>query len=206
MANGHDLTGQVFERLSAISFAGRVGKKQERVWDCLCSCGNTVVVRAYSLRSGNTKSCGCLALEVRTTHGKSYSPEYMTWQAMKSRCNDSNHAKYYMYGAVGIKVDSSWENSFEQFFTDMGTRPSRLHTIERRDGSLGYSKSNCVWADKETQANNTKSNRPLTYNGKTQNLSRWARELGINTTTLIHRLKRGQTVEEAFTLKLFQRP
>lgn len=206
MAIGYDLTGQVFSRLKVIAFAGNRGKKQERYWECVCDCGKTHVVQAYSLRKGNTKSCGCLALETRSTHKQSYSDEYHIWQAMKARCNNPNALKYYMYGARGVTVCPSWITSFENFYADMGDRPAKNYSIERLDGSLGYSKENCVWADKTTQANNTRLNRPMTYLGETLNLSQWARKFNIPVTTLLNRVDvRNMSLEEAFTFKPFQR-
>ena len=206
MANGHDLTGQVFSRLTAVAFAGNRGKKKERYWECLCECGKTHVVQAYSLRSGNTQSCGCLALEVRSTHKQSYSDEYHTWQAMKERCHNPNATKYYMYGARGITVCPSWVTSFENFFADMGNRPAKDYSIERLNGNEGYSKENCVWADKTAQANNTRLNRPITYLGEILNLGQWAKKFHIPVTTLLNRLDtRKMSLEDALTFKPFQR-
>ena len=206
MAIGHDLTGQLFTRLLVTAFAGYTGKKQDRIWACLCACGTTCTVRAYSLRSGNTKSCGCLALEVRSTHKKSHLAEYAVWIAMKARCHNPKATKYYLYGAKGITVHPAWLNSFEQFLEDMGERPTKLHSIERSDGTKGYSKGNCSWADKEAQANNTSLNRPITYLGETMNLTQWARKLGIPATTLLNRMDgRKLSLEEAFTFQPFQR-
>ena len=206
MAKGTDLTGRKFGRLYVIQFGGYLGKKQERAWECVCDCGNTKVIRGYSLTAGNTSSCGCLALEVRRTHQKSGSLEYASWQAMKARCHSPNSNKYYMYGARGIYVCPEWLNSFESFYQDMGPRPSREHTIERLDGSKGYSPENCIWADKITQQNNMRTNRPITYHGETLNLSQWSRKLGVPATTLINRLgPRGLSVEQAFNYSPWQR-
>ena len=111
-----------------------------------------------------------------------------------------------MYGERGIYVCQEWRESFEAFYRDMGSRPDSQHSIERKDGSLGYFKSNCIWADKETQANNTRWNRAITYQGETLNLRQWSRRLGIPATTLLNRLDYRQlSIEEAFTFKPFQR-
>jgi hypothetical protein len=61
-----DLTGNRFGRLTVENesdpqytfFHGRKIKK--RMWNCGCDCGNKLSIRACSLLSGNTKSCGCL--------------------------------------------------------------------------------------------------------------------------------------------------
>lgn len=70
------------------------------------------------------------------------------------------NAAYKDYGARGIDVCSRWR-SFEPFLADMGICPPAL-TLERVNNERGYSKSNCVWADRKTQANNKRNN--LNYN------------------------------------------
>ena len=205
-----DLTRQTFNRLVALEVIPRPSSNGGRYWKCRCTCGNTVEVRVDALRAGKVKSCGCQrtdALKKRSTHARSGTPEYRIWQAMKARCHNPNSTKYYMYGGRGIEVCDEWRESFETFLQDMGERPSTLHSIERIDGTQGYSKENCVWADKETQANNTRLNRPITYQGETLNLSQWSRRVGIPVTTILNRLDhRRLSVEEAFTLKPFERP
>ena len=57
------------------------------IWKCLCDCGNIIQVAAGSLTSGNTKSCGCLKIELFkervTKHGLSHTPEYARTQSLK---------------------------------------------------------------------------------------------------------------------------
>lgn len=56
-----DLTEQVFGKLTVIELDQESSGR--RKWICKCSCGNTVSVREYNLKSGNTKSCGCTRKE-----------------------------------------------------------------------------------------------------------------------------------------------
>lgn len=125
---------------------------------------------------------------------------------MKQRCHNPASTKFYMYGAKGVTVCEEWLNSFEQFFADMGHKPSSRHSIERKDGRKGYSKDNCIWATPQEQASNIKHNRRIVFQGKEQTLSQWGRELGIPVPTLVNRLDfRHMSIEEAFTYKPFQR-
>ena len=64
-----DLTGEKFGHLTVIKRAPNKGK--EVAWECKCDCGNSVIVRAYSLLSGNTKSCGCVRRNCAINLGKS---------------------------------------------------------------------------------------------------------------------------------------
>ena len=64
-----NLTGQRFNRLTVIERAG-TSSDEKVLWDCVCDCGAEVVVRAGSLKSGNTKSCGCLNSELASENMK----------------------------------------------------------------------------------------------------------------------------------------
>ena len=126
----------------------------------------------------------------------SRTPLYKIWRSMKTRCLSINHPSYQYYGAKGIAVCNEWL-SFEGFYKDMGDRPSNKHSIDRKDGSKGYFKDNCRWATPEEQSNNTKTNRPLTHNGITMNLSQWARKMGMSKGMLKHRVDSGWPLGKA---------
>lgn len=141
----------------------------------------------------------------RSKHGHSIrgnrTREYISWANLKIRCYKKNHPYYPDYGGRGITVCERWLNSFENFLSDMGRCPDG-HTIDRINNDGNYEPSNCRWATKVEQASNRKSNRVLTFNGKTQIAKRWAEELGIGYQTLIFRLKSGWPVERALTAKV----
>lgn len=167
-------------------------------WICECDCGTKKSVLASNLRSGKTKSCGCN----KTKHNMSNSDEYRAWYGMKNRCYNKNHDDYNNYGARGIYVCNEWINSFEKFYTDMGKRPSKNHSVERKNNDGPYSRDNCKWATRQEQGKNVRSNRNLTFNGKSQCMSSWANELNIPITTLKKRIQYGWTVERALTQKI----
>ena len=167
----------------------------------LCDCGNFKTVTWDSISAG-TRSCGCLQHEKKfeylITHGMSKSPEYSIWCLIKRRCTNPKDKCFATYSKRGICQE--WLNSFEAFYKDMGPRPSPEHTIDRIDNDGPYSPNNCRWATKPEQARNKSSNVNLTYQGKTQCLTDWAKEMNMPKLTLYSRLKRsGWSVERALT-------
>jgi hypothetical protein len=172
---------------------------------CRCDCGVEKAIRYDHLSSeagsGKAASCGCLnrekTSEANTTHGKlrgyQRPPEYAIWQQMINRCHRQPGTKYAKnHGDRGIEVCTRWRWSFENFLADMGPRPGgkREYTIERIKNERNYEPGNCRWATYQEQANNTRTNRLLTYDGRTMTLAEWARERKINPGTLISRLDR----------------
>jgi hypothetical protein len=125
-------------------------------------------------------------------------PEYAIWNGMRQRCNNPSAGAYRHYGGRGIKVCPEWEQ-FWQFVADMGPRPSPDHTLERIDNDGDYRPSNCKWATRRAQSRNRRSNRLLTFNGRTQPMSAWADETGITYTAIQTRLDRGWSVHDALT-------
>lgn len=205
-----DKTGKRFGKLTVISMSPE--RKQNRVtWECLCDCGNKTLATSNGLQSMRTKSCGCtrsqLISEAKTKHGHSSrvrgksvaTTEYMIWAGIKTRCLNKKSRPYKDYGARGITICDGWKNSFEQFISDMGLRPSKSHSIERLDNNGPYDPENCIWATSTKQANNKRNNHMLECYGKTQSVSDWARETGILATTLIMRIRAGWSSEKAIS-------
>ena len=120
---------------------------------------------------------------------KDKSPERAIWSGMKQRCCNPHNKSFVYYGARGLSVCSRWACSYENFLADMGHRPSPKHSLERRDNACGYSPDNCLWATREEQMNNRRSNVIVTAMGETHTLSQWSRITGIKVITLWQRLK-----------------
>ena len=198
-----DLTNEKYGRLLVVSEAERAKPNsqgcRQRMWSCVCECGKDVVVRQGHLRAGATTSCGCYHREKHTVHGKWGCGAYVTWDSMKRRCQNPNFHQYRHYGGRGIKVCQRWQ-SFEHFYEDMGKRPEGM-SLERIDNDKGYSPGNCRWADRKTQARNTRRNRNITVNGKTKCVAEWAEGLGLKADTVYGRLNRGWSGVRALGLE-----
>jgi len=129
------------------------------------------------------------------------SPEYVAWIGMKQRCTNPLTKAYKSYGGRGISVCSRWMESFQNFFDDMGRKPSVLHSIERTDNNRGYEPGNCVWATTSTQARNRRSNHRVGERIVTDE----ARKFGLNPSSVIARLKRGMTIVQAVSIPMEKR-
>ncbi len=195
--------GTRFGRLIVLHEAERHGPSRLRQFRCKCDCGNVSVVGLSGLRSGATKSCGCLRKQLSAerlrTHGLSGTAEYNVWFNMMARCFNPNHPQFPHYGGRGISVCDRWRESPGVFLEDMGPRPSAAHSIDRVDNDGNYEPGNCHWATRREKGNNIQHNRLLTHQGKTQCVTAWAEEVGISLYALQQRVHRGWSVERALT-------
>lgn len=119
---------------------------------------------------------------------------------MRGRCLNTKHKDYADYGGRGVTVCDRWK-TFDNFIADMGPAPANA-TVERIDNNGNYEPKNCRWATRAEQGRNKRNNRFLTYDGKTQHLTAWARDLGIAHSTLRERLERGWPVEKALSKRV----
>jgi hypothetical protein len=131
----------------------------------------------------------------------SKTPEYQAWRGIISRTTNKDSNRAYRYLDRGITVCDSWLSSFENFYKDMGDRPSPKHSIDRVDNDGNYEPSNCRWATRIEQANNTSKNINMTINGETKTPQQWSDITGVSRSTIYHRLERGCTPSEAIIRK-----
>lgn len=169
-------------------------------YKCECKCGTLKDVLIKNLKSGISKSCGCInlkkLLERSTKHNKRHTRIWRIWQAMLNRCRNKNVKGYERYGGRGIKVCEDWKQ-FENFYKDMGGPPTNEHSIERIDNNGNYELSNCKWATREEQNKNRSSNHKI--NGEC--ITDISKRLGGGHALVGKRLRRGWTIEEAIKYK-----
>ena len=201
-----DMTGRTVGRLTVMGRAPhqmRFGKLAW--WECRCTCGRRVLINGHHLRTGNTRSCGCLKNDIHRArlrkHGRCNTREYTSWSAAKTRCYNRKQPSYAHYGGRGITMCRRWRLSFVLFLRDMGPCPPG-YSLDRIDVHGGYTPRNCRWASLIEQQNNTTANRLVEHRGETYSVSEWERRLGFTTGTLKRRLLIGWPVERAFTESL----
>ena len=187
-------------RFGRLVFIGPAERRSH--WRFKCDCGSPEKETwHHPVRKGTVRSCGCLWRETvpgsNRTHGMTRTRIYRLWSTMHDRCRNPRNSHYPTYGERGITVCSRWRD-FEAFYADMGERPPGM-TLNRIDNDGPYSPANCEWASAVTQGRNKASNKLLTFNGKTQPLSAWAEELGMNYNTLNTRVQRGWDDERVLT-------
>jgi len=203
MAYIDEAIGKSFGRLYVLA---EFGDRQRVI--CRCSCGNKTAVVVYSLKYGNTRSCGCLVGDrnrSRTKHGKTKTIEYGSWDQLRSRCLSTKNSNYSNYGGRGISICERWDD-FSNFLEDMGLKPSPEYTLDRIDNNGNYEPGNCRWATKIENANNKRNNRVIRIGSHIKNFIEWCRFYKISRSTVKTRLKAGWPEKEAFQNKRYEKP
>ena len=148
-----NLVGEKYGRLTVVEL-DRI-QNRKTYWKCVCDCGLTVIATGNNLRSGNTKSCGCLRREetakrgkLNTEHGESHDRRtrlYTIWCGMRQRCNNPNREAYPLYGGKGVKLGKEWEEYpvFRRWALANGYADNL--SIDRIDSKKGYYPENCRW-------------------------------------------------------------
>lgn len=200
-----DISGQKFGRLLVIGRAEKPKCGRGAYWQCVCDCGARGAFSGYYLRTGHTRSCGCLQREVcrdmgtaGASHGLSNTPTYKTWVSMKSRCYVPSSPSFKNYGARGIIVCERWLSDFDAFFADMGARPNG-RSLDRIDVNGNYEPLNCRWATSEEQVSNRRNTRFVVVDGIKMRAAELAKMCGMRPTTFSRRIDAGWSVHKAMT-------
>lgn len=142
-------------------------------------------------------------------HGLAHTSGHAAWLSMKARCFVPTSQAYPMYGGRGIVMCAGWKESYGSFFEDMGDRPSRLHSIERKDNNGHYScghceqcasngwTANCRWATMKEQTRNRRSNVWLLMDGEKMVAKDVAGRLGVCAAAITQRMRLARKREES---------
>lgn len=196
MSQFKNIVGERFGRLTVVQHIGDYvfpcGVKTQ-VWKCKCDCGNEKIVKSRELKTGDTKSCGCLKKEINKVinkkHGKTNSRLYNTWSNMKSRCYNTKKKEYSHYGGKGITVCDEWRDDFQAFYDwSMSHGYKDNLTIDRIDNSKGYNPKNCRWVTMKEQLNNYSKNHLVNYKGNQYTIHQLSQKINIPERTLRYRI------------------
>lgn len=196
-----DITGNRFGRWLVLGKSGAI--KGHVLWKCRCDCGSENLIPGANLKRGLSLSCGCYARELKaaraTTHGMTRTPEYLAWRQMRVRCAAKDGRWFLSYGAKGIKVCDRWAGSFQNFYEDVGPRPSKNHSLGRINNDLGYCPENCRWETRSQQMRNRSCAKLLTLNGETLCVAEWSERTGILPCVLYSRAEQGWSDKDTLT-------
>lgn len=200
-----NLAGKKYGRLTVVEQDG-YDHNQQSLWKCKCDCGNEVTLLGHRVKSGNTKSCGCLKVDraieqskLNIIHGASHSRLYGIWKQIKQRCYNSEASGYEYYGGKGVRMCAEWKDDFSEFqkWSILNGYSDEL-SIDRIDGDGNYEPNNCRWATCLEQSRNLSTT--LMYHGVSVN--DLAEQRGLNVNTVHSRIIRGMSIEDALSLPM----
>lgn len=189
--NFRNLTDKRFGKLTVIEITGR-NKYKKVLWLCRCDCGNEKVLVSSDLLQGKVRSCGCLIIEAIKKrcikHNRTKTPEYHIFQDARRRCQNPDYSKYHNYGGRGIEFRFG---NFNEFFKELGERPSKKHSLDRINNNGHYEKGNVRWATKEEQQENRRTTPRAFYNGKTRTAKEISELTGVSPRIIARRIRWG---------------
>lgn len=197
-----DLTGKHFDRLLVLERADSSEGKRV-MYLCECDCGNKIVTRAESLRSGHTQSCGCkhkdIVSALSTKHGHANTRLYIIWGSMIQRCCNPKHKAYKNYGGRGIKPCKKWLENFETFYQwAISNGYSDNLQLDRMDNNIGYQPSNCRFITAKENNRNRRCTKMVTYHGEVKPLAEFCDIMNINYDLVLNRINSyGWSVDRA---------
>lgn len=151
MSKPIEMIGKKFGRWTVLKEGGYLYNRPAFL--CRCECGSEKIINGNELRRGKTKGCKrCAVNDCKNQLIGDFlknCPEYNVYNSMIRRCKIDKD-----YAGRGIKVCSRWMNSFDNFISDMGRRPSNEYSLDRINNDGDYEPSNCRWATIKEQNNN----------------------------------------------------
>ncbi len=192
-----DIKGRRYGRLVALYPTDKRAKSGAVVWAFRCDCGMVKEISSGSVKSGMTKSCGCL----EKPHGMSQTRLYNIWVNMRQRCKNDGKPEHDNWGNRGISICDEWNDflKFQSWALANGYQDTL--TIDRVNNNKGYSPDNCRWASYKDQALNTRANRYIVINGESKTVRQWCEILkNVSPRTVYRRVREyGWTYEKAIT-------
>ena len=145
-----DLTGQQFGRLTVLEEAGQlpIGKDQKLrwFWYCDCSCGGMALATSGDLKSGRVATCQACAKERRVAHGKELAESNIRHGGRRRDKTSPEYSAWHNVRQSDQVMPPEWDD-FQQFFKDVGWKPSPEHQLARHDNRRPHSKENTYWRD-----------------------------------------------------------
>ena len=207
MSYGHNVVRMEGQRFGALLVLRRAPRAHRRAdWVCRCDCGAECTKSGYRLRQNRVKSCGQAGCSwwnfLVPGNVRAHPDEYRSWAGMHKRCAGLNEKDKRNYLDRGITVCERW-NDFNNFFADMGKRPTKRHSIDRYpDNNGNYEPANCRWATKKQQAQNMRTNIYVEFRGEKVKFAELVDQLNLDEPAVRGRLKTGWTLLEALCIPI----
>lgn len=206
--NGRPKVGEKYNYLTIISLEIRGLQRLRKCYAiCLCDCGKRITTIAKHLKTGNTKSCGCMMSELvrqgKIKHGAGYTRLYKIWKGMRSRCFNPNNKHYQYYGGRNITIVDEWQNftNFQNWSLSNGYEDNL--SIDRINVNGDYEPNNCRFITMAEQSKNKRNTIMITAFGETKCCADWSKDkrCTISYVSLKDRIKSGMNPEDAITKK-----
>lgn len=210
---GIDLTGRKFGRWTVLE--KQLDGNNKTVWKVLCDCGNYGLVATNALgKRGKSMSCGCLGRKEKSKWANStlYPPSHLKSQtsiyAIRERillgCYNEKNISYKKYGALGITVCELWRNGAKDFYNwCIENKWKKGFVVHLKEGLKEFSPTNCVIISPQ-ESSHIQLSKKININGKILPVSEWAKIVGLGNNTILCRLRKGYSEEEAIFAKSHQ--
>lgn len=194
----------VNQKIARLTLLKEIRAGSGRKWECMCDCGNKLIVKESLIRDGSVKSCGCLKKEYaekgNVVHGYNKTRIQRIHHSMLRRCYGKTHIHYKNYGGRGITICDEWlnkENGLKNF-GDWALQNGYADnlSIDRINNNGNYCPENCKWSTQLEQRNNTRCNHIIEYKGEKLTLSQIARKYNILPSTLSTRLRKWKDIKK----------
>jgi len=155
--------------------------KSGSFWLCRCECGKEQEMLHNSIRYGQSTQChGCARGTSKffflAQYGSECFAERKAYRNARERCILPHHSSFQDYGERGIEF--RFKSIFE-LLDDIGVKPSKKHSLDRINNDGHYEIGNVKWSTRQEQIDNRRNTLKITYEGRTQSVSQWGRELRL---------------------------